>query len=128
MTNASTILFLVVDDLGTADLGYTGSQIRTPTLDALAAGGTAIIVTAIDLANAPSLMAHLAAGFEEICRCGGEARASVAPSAASPSACPSDADARRAGHGHGSAGWSLLLYAAGHLQGTSGRHPRASET
>ena len=24
MTNASTILFLVVDDLGTADLGYTG--------------------------------------------------------------------------------------------------------
>ena len=26
MTNASTILFLVVDDLGTADLGYTGSK------------------------------------------------------------------------------------------------------
>ena len=38
MTHASTILFLVVDDLGTADLGYTGSQLRTPTLDALAAG------------------------------------------------------------------------------------------
>eukprot|EP00320_Phaeocystis_rex_P016036 CAMPEP_0119076230 /NCGR_PEP_ID=MMETSP1178-20130426/85166_1 /TAXON_ID=33656 /ORGANISM="unid sp, Strain CCMP2000" /LENGTH=44 /DNA_ID= /DNA_START= /DNA_END= /DNA_ORIENTATION= len=42
MTTASTILFLVVDDLGSADLGYTGSQIRTPTLDALAASGTVL--------------------------------------------------------------------------------------
>ena len=34
MTNASTILFLVVDDLGTADLGYTLANPH-PTLDAL---------------------------------------------------------------------------------------------
>ena len=33
------VLLIVVDDLGSADLGYTGSLIRTPTIDALAASG-----------------------------------------------------------------------------------------
>jgi len=30
-----TVVLLVVDDLGSSDLGYTGSGIKTPTLDAL---------------------------------------------------------------------------------------------
>ena len=34
------ILSVLVDDLGSADLGRTGSGIRTPALDGLAAGGT----------------------------------------------------------------------------------------
>ena len=33
------ILSLLIDDLGSADLGYTGSGIHTPALDALIAGG-----------------------------------------------------------------------------------------
>ena len=59
MTNASTILFLVVDDLGTADLGYTGSQIRTPTLDALAAGGTILSSYYVQRACTPTRAALL---------------------------------------------------------------------
>ena len=59
MANASTILFLVVDDLGTADLGYTGSQIRTPTLDALAAGGTVLSSYYVQRACTPTRAALL---------------------------------------------------------------------
>lgn len=33
------ILYIVADDLGWADVGFHGSDIRTPTLDALAADG-----------------------------------------------------------------------------------------
>lgn len=33
------IIFIMVDDLGNADLGYRGGQIKTPNLDALAQGG-----------------------------------------------------------------------------------------
>ncbi len=33
------ILFIIADDLGWADVGYHGSRIRTPNIDALAAGG-----------------------------------------------------------------------------------------
>jgi arylsulfatase A-like enzyme len=35
------IIFIMVDDLGNADLGYRGGQIKTPNLDALAQGGRA---------------------------------------------------------------------------------------
>lgn len=34
------ILFVVADDLGWKDVGFNGSDIRTPSLDRLAAGGT----------------------------------------------------------------------------------------
>lgn len=33
------VVFIVVDDLGSADLGFTGSQIATPNIDAMAASG-----------------------------------------------------------------------------------------
>ena len=33
------VLLIVVDDLGSADLGFTGSQIATPNIDAMAASG-----------------------------------------------------------------------------------------
>jgi arylsulfatase A-like enzyme len=36
---AQAVLLVVADDLGYADLGYTGSNISTPTLDDLAAHG-----------------------------------------------------------------------------------------
>ena len=34
------ILFLLADDLGYGDLGYTGSDIKTPVIDSLAKNGT----------------------------------------------------------------------------------------
>ncbi len=33
------IIFIMFDDLGNADLGYRGSDIKTPTIDKLATGG-----------------------------------------------------------------------------------------
>ena len=36
------ILVLLADDLGYSDLGFLGSEIRTPHLDALAASGTVL--------------------------------------------------------------------------------------
>lgn len=41
-SSIDTVVLLVVDDLGTADLGLAGSRINTPHLDALAAGGTVL--------------------------------------------------------------------------------------
>ena len=39
-TSKPHILFILADDLGYGDLGYTGSDIKTPTIDALAKAGT----------------------------------------------------------------------------------------
>jgi arylsulfatase A-like enzyme len=39
-TEPPNLLFIVADDLGWKDVGYHGSDIRTPNLDKLAAGGT----------------------------------------------------------------------------------------
>ena len=36
------VLFIVVDDLGADDVGYQGSEILTPNIDALASQGTVI--------------------------------------------------------------------------------------
>ena len=35
-----TVVLVVVDDLGSGDLGYTGSGIKTPVIDALISEGT----------------------------------------------------------------------------------------
>jgi hypothetical protein len=35
----SNIIFIMFDDLGNADLGYRGSDIKTPTIDRLATEG-----------------------------------------------------------------------------------------
>lgn len=41
---AKHLVLLVVDDLGYADLGYTGSAVRTPVLDELATSGVILSV------------------------------------------------------------------------------------
>ena len=38
-TGAPNVIYIVFDDLGFADLGCYGSEIETPHIDALAAGG-----------------------------------------------------------------------------------------
>lgn len=42
MTQHPNIILILVDDMGFADLGCTGSEIRTPNIDALARGGTVV--------------------------------------------------------------------------------------
>ena len=51
---APTILLVVVDDLGRTDLGYTGSQIATPTIDALRAKGCELTSYYVQRACSPS--------------------------------------------------------------------------
>ena len=48
------ILLVVIDDLGYADLGFTGSQINTPTIDALAATGVVLKSFYVQRACSPS--------------------------------------------------------------------------
>jgi hypothetical protein len=45
------VLFIVADDLGFADLGYTGSDIRTPRIDRLAKEGTIFEVSLPSIAT-----------------------------------------------------------------------------
>ena len=40
--SVDTVVLVVVDDLGSSDLGFTGSGIKTPTIDALASEGTVL--------------------------------------------------------------------------------------
>lgn len=40
--NTPNIIFILVDDLGFNDVGYLGSEIKTPNIDQIAANGTAI--------------------------------------------------------------------------------------
>ena len=58
-TNATTIVLLVVDDLGRSDLGYTGSMIATHSIDALAAAGTLLSSYYVQRACSPSRAALL---------------------------------------------------------------------
>ena len=51
------VLFVVVDDLGSADLGFKGSGIRTPVLDRLAAEGQVLSNYYVRLASLHSLRA-----------------------------------------------------------------------
>ena len=48
------ILLIVVDDLGYADLGFTGSLIRTPNIDALAAAGVTLSSFYVQRACSPT--------------------------------------------------------------------------
>ncbi|HWR92523.1 MAG TPA: sulfatase-like hydrolase/transferase, partial [Desulfobacterales bacterium] len=38
-TEQPNVIFIMADDLGNADLGYRGSDIKTPNIDRLATGG-----------------------------------------------------------------------------------------
>ena len=57
--SATTIVLIVLDDLGRSDIGYTGSGIATPTLDHLAAGGTQLSAYYVQRACSPSRAALL---------------------------------------------------------------------
>ena len=58
-TTPKHILLIVVDGLGSADLGYTGSQIRTPNIDGLRAQGVALDSFYVQRACSPTRAALL---------------------------------------------------------------------
>ena len=57
------VVVLVVDDLGYGDLGFTGSGIRTPVLDGLAAGGVLLKSYYVQRACSPTRASILSARY-----------------------------------------------------------------
>ena len=54
-TQPKHVVLIVADDLGSADLGYTGSQISTPHLDKLAGQGVKLANFYVQRACSPTL-------------------------------------------------------------------------
>jgi len=43
-TGKPNIIFIMADDLGNADLGYSGGQVKTPNIDKLATSGLRLVL------------------------------------------------------------------------------------
>ena len=43
-TGKPNIIFIMADDLGNADLGYCGGQVKTPNIDKLATSGLRLVL------------------------------------------------------------------------------------
>eukprot|EP01079_Euglenida_sp_SAG-EU17-18_P001819 gene1819-2940_t len=54
-----TVVVIIIDDLGFADLGFTGSAVRTPHLDSLATGGVRLSNYYVQRACSPTRAALL---------------------------------------------------------------------
>ena len=59
LPTANHIVVIVADDLGHADLGYAGSDVKTPTIDALAADGVKLTDYYVQRACSPTRAALL---------------------------------------------------------------------
>ena len=67
-TEQPNILFILADDYGWNDIGYHGSEIHTPTLDALAAGGVKLENYYVQPICTPT-RSQLLSGRYQVCTC-----------------------------------------------------------